>query len=72
MIRADMISTVGRAYLASNIENDEYISHKLSDFYCFRLAFSKVFRVSPLSLDKPVCFLYNTTNLEFVSILVDF
>ena len=24
MIRADMISTVGRAYLASNIENDEY------------------------------------------------
>lgn len=24
MIRADMISTVGRAYLTSNIENDEY------------------------------------------------
>lgn len=24
MIRADMISTVGREYLASNIENDEY------------------------------------------------
>ena len=24
MIRADMISTVGRAYLISNIENDEY------------------------------------------------
>ena len=24
MIRADMISTVGRAYLTSNIENDEF------------------------------------------------
>lgn len=24
MIRADMISTVGRKYLTSNIENDEY------------------------------------------------
>ena len=24
MIRADMITTVGRAYLTSNIENDEY------------------------------------------------
>lgn len=24
MIRADMISTVGRAYLANNIENDKY------------------------------------------------
>ena len=24
MIRADMISTVGREYLTSNIENDEY------------------------------------------------
>lgn len=24
MIRSDMISTIGRAYLASNIENDEY------------------------------------------------
>lgn len=24
MIRADMISTVGRNYLTSNIENDEY------------------------------------------------
>ena len=24
MIRTDMISTVGRAYLTSNIENDEY------------------------------------------------
>ena len=24
MIRADMISTVDRAYLTSNIENDEY------------------------------------------------
>jgi hypothetical protein len=24
MIRADMISTVGRTYLTSNIENDEY------------------------------------------------
>lgn len=24
MIRADMVSTVGRNYLTSNIENDEY------------------------------------------------
>ena len=24
MIRADMISTIGREYLTSNIENDEY------------------------------------------------
>ena len=26
MIRTDMISTVGREYLTSNIENDEYIA----------------------------------------------
>lgn len=38
MIRADIISTVGREYLASNIENDEfsYTEHK-EVFGCSRI-----------------------------------
>lgn len=40
MIRADMISTVGRAYLTSNIENDEYSYPKA--FYAASLTFAPI------------------------------
>ena len=40
MIRADMISTVGRAYLTSNIENDEYSYPKA--FSAASLAFAPI------------------------------
>ena len=40
MIRADMISTIGRVYLTSNIENDEYSYPKA--FSAVSLTFSPI------------------------------
>ena len=40
MIRADMISTIGRVYLTSNIENDEYSYPKA--FSAASLTFSPI------------------------------
>lgn len=40
MIRADMISTIGRVYITSNIENDEYSYPKA--FSAASLTFSPI------------------------------
>lgn len=50
MIRADMISTVGRAYLTSNIENDEYSYPKA--FSAASLTFSPILNNSGRRFEK--------------------
>ena len=50
MIRADMVSTVGRNYLTSNIENDEYSYPKA--FSAASLQFIPIRNSSGRALEK--------------------
>ena len=60
MIRTDMISTVGREYLTSNIENDEYRYPKA--FAAQSLTFNPIRNKAGRAFEKEVIMLPATTD----------